>query len=69
MIPRVSSITKLFQIVEDAINSFYTESSPSSPTTLKPLHEVVIHGTSFFDIAYAATAPRLLDHRRSTETV
>lgn len=67
MIPRVSSITKLFQLVEDAINSFYTDSTTIPP--IKPLREVVIHGASFFDIAYAATAPRLLDHRHHTETV
>ena len=69
MIPRVSSITKLFQLVEDAIYSFYVDSPIIPSPVIKPLHEVVIHGVSFFDIAYAATAPRLLDFRSHTETV
>ena len=65
MIPRVSSITQLFQTVENAIRSFIVTEQLST----KPLHEIVIHGESFFDIVYTATAPRLFDHKYYTETV
>ena len=67
MIPRVSSITQLFQTMEKAIRSFIA--SDSSTHIVKPLHEIVIHGESFFDVVYTATAPRLFEHKYYTETV